>query len=92
MSSSVTSSPIRVGSVYGKSGLVSVAKTTLGEQMARFQTKHSYDLDLIDDMRAFIKTKCNIEKDYCNQLIKLINSQSNRKYPVFEAENDSEVK
>ena len=92
MTSSAQSSPIRVGSVYGKSGIVSAAKSTLSEQTARLQTKHSYDVDLIDDMRTFIKTKCNIEKDYCNQMIKLVNTQSNRKYPNFEAENDSDVK
>ncbi|CAG2100177.1 unnamed protein product [Medioppia subpectinata] len=92
MSSSAQSSPIRVGSVYGKSGLVSTAKTSLNEQTARLQTKHSYDCDLIDDLKAFIKSKCSIEKDYCNQLIKLCNSQSHRKYPTLDAETDSDVK
>ena len=92
MTSSAQSSPIRVGSVYGKTGIVSIAKTTLGEQTARLQTKHNYDLDLIEDMRTFLKSKCSIEKDYCNQMIKLINSQSNKKYPNFESENESDVK
>ncbi|XP_054163435.1 protein nervous wreck-like [Oppia nitens] len=91
MSSSAQSSPIRVGSVYGKSGLVSTAKSTLAEQTSRLQNKHNIDVDIVDDLRSFIKTKSNIEKDYCNQMIKLVNSQSNRKYPTLEAENDSQT-
>jgi len=91
MSSSAQSSPSRIGSVYGKSTILSSAKSTLSEQQGRLSNKHSIDLDLIDDLRAFIKTKCSIEKDYSQSLIKLANSQS-KKYPNFSTENDSQTK
>lgn len=92
MSSSAQSSPSRIGSVYGKSGtILSTAKSTLSEQQSRLSTKHSIDLELIDDLKAFIKSKCNIEKEYTQSLMKLSNSSS-KKYPIFLAENDSEIK
>jgi hypothetical protein len=92
MSSSVPFSPSRVGSVSGKSGtLLSQAKPILNEQHNRLANKHLLDLDLIDDLRTFIKSKCSIEKDYSQSLIKLANSQS-KKYPNFSTENDSQIK
>jgi len=92
MSNSVQSSPGRVGSISGKSGtLLSQAKPILNEQHNRLANKHLLDLDLIDDLRTFIKTKCSLEKDYTQSLIKLANSQS-KKYPTFSTENDSQIK
>ncbi|KAI1278765.1 F-BAR and double SH3 domains protein 2 [Halotydeus destructor] len=76
----------------GKSGnLASLCKPLLVEQHQRLASKNSFDLDLIDDLRSFIKVKCNIEKDYAQALIKLI-SHHQKKYPQFAAETDSDVK
>ena len=76
----------------GKSGnIASHIKPVLSDQVHRLQDKNHYDVDLIDDLRTFIKVKCNIEKDYANALIKLINNHQ-KKYPQFAIENDSKVK
>lgn len=76
----------------GKSSqLVSQIKPILTDQNHRLSSKHHTDIDLIDDLRTFIKVKCNIERDYATALIKLINSHQ-KKYPSFAIENDSDTK
>ena len=89
----MSSPPTAVKSIAaGKSGqLHSHIKPILNEQHQRLVAKNTADLDLIDDLRTFIKVKCNIEKDYAQALIKLI-SHHQKKYPQFTAETDSEVK
>lgn len=73
-----------------KSGqLTSQLKPILSDQQHRLHAKHGYDADLIDDLRTFIKIKCNIEKDYAQALIKLI-SNHQKKYPTFSLENDAQ--
>jgi len=73
----------------GKSGnITSHIKPVLNDQLHRLQDKHHYDTDLVDDLKTFIKVKCNIEKDYAQALIKLINSHQ-KKYPQFAIETDS---
>ena len=62
-----------------KSGaLVSSAKSTLSEQSSRISLKHSTDLDLLDDLRMYMKTRCSIERDYAQALTKLNGSHSKR--------------
>lgn len=74
-----------------KSGqLTSQIKPILTEQQKRLHEKHGHDVDLIEDLRTFIKVKCNIEKDYAQALIKLI-SNHQKKYPQFAIETDSET-
>lgn len=73
-----------------KSGqLTGQLKPILSDQQHRLHAKQGYDADLIDDLRTFIKIKCNIEKDYAQALIKLI-SNHQKKYPTFSLENDTE--
>ena len=62
-------------------GLLGQAKTILSEQQQRLSAKHQADLDLIDDLRTFIKTKAHIESNYNQQLIKLTSSHLQKKYP-----------
>lgn len=77
----------------GKTGnITSHIKPVLSDQLHRLQDKNHYDVDLIEDMRTFIKVKCNIEKDYAQALIKLTNSHHQKKYPTFTSENDSDLK
>lgn len=86
-------SPNRLGSLHGKSGAItSVCKTILSDQQNRLAFKHQLDLELIDGMRSFIKTKCNIEKDYAQALIKLSSNHQLKKYSQFLAEDQSEYK
>ena len=62
-----------------KSGaLVSVAKSILTEQSSRLALKHNTDLDLLDDLRLYLKTRCSIERDYALSLTKLNSSHSKR--------------
>lgn len=76
----------------GKSATVSShIKPILIEQNQRLSCKHHIDIDLLDDLRTFIKVKCNIEKDYSNALIKLINSHQ-KKYPTFQVEQSGDTK
>ena len=76
----------------GKSGnIASHIKPVLADQVHRLQDKNHYDVDLIDDLRTFIKVKCNIEKDYAQALVKLANSHQ-KKYPQFACESNSNVK
>ena len=73
-----------------KSGqLAGQLKPILADQQHRLHAKHAYDTDLIDDLRTFIKIKCSIEKDYAQALIKLTSTHQ-KKYPVFQAEKESE--
>ena len=74
-----------------KSTLASQMKPLLSEQHHRLQAKHNYDLDLMDDLRNFIKSKSDIEKHYAQALIKLTTTHQ-KKYPSFEAEKDSDLK
>ncbi|RWS17284.1 SH3 domain containing protein 5-like protein [Dinothrombium tinctorium] len=94
MSTAATASPSRIGSIhFGKSAsLTANTKTILSEQHQRLWAKHTYDLDLIDDLRTFIKVKCHIEKDYCNAIIKLVTNHQSKKYPQFKVETESDIK
>ena len=88
------SSSGKLGSfTHGKStNLVAATKSVLSEQCSRLGSKHSIDLELIEDLRSFIKSKCTIEANYCQALSKLSIQHLNRKYPSFAAETDSDTK
>jgi len=58
--------------------LVSVAKSLLSEQNSRLALKHNTDLDLLDDLRMYLKTRSSIEKDYAQALAKLSGNTSKR--------------
>lgn len=79
----------------GKSGTVtSQVKPVLTDQQHRLHAKHGHDVDLMEDLRNFIKVRCNIEKDYAQALVKLTNSSAKirDRYPTFALENESDVK
>lgn len=65
--------------------MLSACKSTLSEQHQRISAKHAADLELIDDLRAFLQKKAAIEKSYAESLIKLCSqrmSASHKKYPL----------
>lgn len=73
-------------------GLGSTVKSLLAEQQQRLSVKHCADLELIDDLRSFVKTRCHIESQYGQQLAKLSASHLQKKYPQFSTESESDVK
>ncbi|XP_074599300.1 FCH and double SH3 domains nervous wreck isoform X2 [Brevipalpus obovatus] len=74
------------------SGLINNCKNVLSEQAQRLHNKHATELELIDDVRTFIKVKCSLERDYCTAISKLCHNHLNKKYAQFESEKDSDVK
>ena len=58
--------------------LVAAAKSTLSEQSARLALKNTTDLDLLDDLRLYLKTRCSIEQNYAQALVKLNSAHSKR--------------
>lgn len=95
-SQSQSSGPTRIGSLgHGNtktSNLVTACKATLSEQAQRLSSKHTTDLELIDDIRSYLKTRCSVEKDYCSSISKLCNNHLTRKYSQFDGEKEAEIK
>jgi len=87
---------VRSGSLIFQSSksasLASACKSLLSEQIQRLNEKHSIDLDLIESLRSFLKTKYSIEMTYSQAMIKLCNNHLNKKYPNFVNEDSSEIK
>lgn len=52
-------------------------KKILSEQHQRLWLKHQQDLDLIDDIRSYVKARLTIEKDYTTALSRLGKQHSN---------------
>lgn len=69
------STPVRhakLGISSSKSSpLTNEYKKLLGEQYQRLWTKHQQDLDLIDDIRSYVKARLSIERDYTSAINKL---------------------
>src|SRR5699024_9988195 len=58
--------------------LVSAAKSIVSEQHSRISLKHTTDLELLDELRVYFKTRCTIERDYAQAMVKLNNSHTKR--------------
>lgn len=56
--------------------LASEYKKLFNEQHHRLWTKHQQDLDLIDDIRSYVKARLSIERDYTSALSKLAKQHS----------------
>ena len=71
-------------SVSTKAGaILASAKSTLSEQSSRLALKHNTDLDLLDDLRMYLKNRCSIERDYCQAMIKLNQTYSKKSSPLL---------
>jgi hypothetical protein len=73
-------------------GIGSTVKSLLAEQQQRLSVKHNADLELIDDLRSFVKSRCHIETQYGQQLTKLSASHLQKKYPQLSLETQSDSK
>ena len=96
MSINERNSSIRSGNLLVQSSrsasLSNTCKSLLSQQVQRLNEKHSNDLDLIESLRSFIKTKYSIEMNYGQAMVKLCNNHLSRKFPSFSNEASSEVK
>uniref|UniRef100_A0A6G1S7M9 FCH and double SH3 domains protein 2 n=2 Tax=Aceria tosichella TaxID=561515 RepID=A0A6G1S7M9_9ACAR len=76
---------VRLGLVSAKSSpLTNEFKRLLCDQHQRLSVKHQQDLDLIDDIRSYVKARLSIEKDYTNALQKLAKHHSNHIQKKFQ--------
>lgn len=74
------STPVRqakLGIASRSSLMANEYKKLLNEQHQRLWTKHQQDLDLIDDIRSYVKARLSIERDYSSSLAKLAKQHSN---------------
>lgn len=53
-------------------------KKLFGEQHQRLWLKHQQDLDLIDDIRTYVKARLSMEREYSAALTKLAKQHANR--------------
>ena len=63
--------------------LLASAKSTLSEQSTRIALKHNTDLDLLDDLRLYLKNRCSIERDYSQAMVKLNQTYSKKTSPLL---------
>lgn len=77
---------------HKSANLTGLTKALLAEQQQRVAAKHAADLELVDDLRTFAKTRCHIESNYNQQLVKLSASHLQKKYPQLAGEAQSETK
>lgn len=66
----------KLGLASRSSPIASEYKKLLSEQYQRLWTKHQQDLELIDDIRSYVKTRLSIERDYSSSLAKLAKQHS----------------
>ncbi|XP_076315907.1 protein nervous wreck-like [Tachypleus tridentatus] len=66
-----------------KAKAVSNLRNIHNEQITKLQSKHQQDADLLEDIRNFMKTRANIEKEYGLALSKLANINLQRKVNPF---------
>lgn len=68
-------------------------KKLLNEQYQRLWLKHQQDLDLIDDIRSYVKARLSIEKDYTSAINKLAKqhlNHVNKKFTLLNQRDPSE--
>lgn len=69
--------------------LTSELKKILAEQHQRLWSKHQQDLDLIDDIKSYVKSRLSIERDYSNSMSKLSKQHSlfiSKKFVLLDSE------
>ncbi|XP_076360074.1 F-BAR and double SH3 domains protein 2-like isoform X2 [Tachypleus tridentatus] len=78
-----------------KTKAVTSLRNIHNEQITKLQAKHQQDADLLEDIRNFMKTRANIEKEYGQALAKLANSYLQRKVQIvaeIKSGNDDQQK
>ena len=64
------------------------------DQLSKLQSKASQEIDLLEDIRTFIKQKTALEKHFADGLLKLSNSHLNHKLaavPDIQKGDDDQV-
>ena len=61
--------------------LIKYLKNHHQQQIDKLIVKNQLEVDIVEDIRSFVKQKCNLDKNYAEGLLKLSTSYQNRKLP-----------
>ena len=61
--------------------LVQYLKSHHQQQIEKLLHKNQLEIDIVEDIRNFVKQKCNLEKNYAEGLLKLSTNFQNKKIP-----------
>ena len=61
--------------------IVQYLKTHHQQQIEKLLQKNQIEIDIVEDIRNFVKQKCNLEKNYAEGLLKLSTNFQNKKIP-----------
>lgn len=76
----------------GKQSLVGLAKSILVEQQQRLNYKNNLELETLEDLYKFMKSRCQIENHYNQQMVKLATHYLQRKQVSLKTDPHSEAK
>lgn len=62
-----------------KEKLGSSVRSALNEQLGRIQMKHAAEIELLEDFRNFLKQRSQIEKEYSQNIQRLVNQQLSKR-------------
>lgn len=75
-----------------KQSLVGLAKSVLVEQHQRLTYKNNIELEILEDLYKFMKSRCQIETHYNQQMVKLAAHHLQRKQVSLRVDPHSEAK
>ena len=75
-----------------KQSLVGLAKGVLIEQHQRLTYKNNVELEILEDLYKFLKSRCQIETHYNQQMVKLATHHLQRKQIPLRVDPNSEEK
>ena len=61
--------------------LIKYLKNHHHQQIDKLVVKNQLEIDIVEDIRNFVKQKCNLDKNYAEGLLKLSTNFQNRKIP-----------
>ena len=61
--------------------LIKYLKNHHHQQLDKLIVKNQLEIDIVEDIRNFVKQKCNLDKNYAEGLLKLSTNFQNRKIP-----------
>ena len=61
--------------------LIKYLKNHHQQQLDKLLVKNQLEIDIVEDIRNFVKQKCNLDKNYAEGLLKLSTNFQNRKIP-----------
>ena len=75
-----------------KQSLVGLAKSVLVEQHQRLTYKNSVEQEILDDLYKFLKSRCQIEIHYNQQMVKLAGQYTQKKQVSLKVDPHSDAK